>query len=202
MTVMKAVLPNNQERTARLDGISGNIVTIDNTHNNIHRGMHYRAFAPVNDLTAGDTLRVALDLPSNTDKLAHSTYRIYSTGEVKFTLYEGVTSFTGGTEIVPACSRRHNPQTSALQVHYGYAGHTPITRNGGTPLYLPAYLGKTGSIFRDQIGGTTRNDDEVIFDYDTLYMFELKSLENTQIQNVYIELLWYEYPPYELSYLL
>lgn len=107
-------------------------LTITYVHHEIHSGKLFMGMR-WDTLAAGDTIAIAMTTP-NTDVAPHLDWEIYGSGAVTLDLFRDVTSYTGGTALVPMNHNDRSSNTSGMTVEAGSDGVLvdPIVITGGS----------------------------------------------------------------------
>lgn len=166
-----------------LDVATGAIETIDYAHHEIHGGSHFYIQGFLELDTAG-THYVKLVTP-DTLVWAHFVFDIKSTGICTSTFDEDATGgMTGGAVVPPINNNRNSSAASALVLTSGVAACTGYS----TRLENDKW-GANG--FREQIGGGSSRDDELILKQNTVYCRSFVSGADGNI--IQFKASWYEH---------
>jgi hypothetical protein len=171
----------------KADGVTSAITTISYPHHEVHQGRFYRSgFAFT--LANGNTGSYAFTTPAAGGRELHCSIELHMTAGGTFTVYEDVTSYSGGAAITPLNHNRNSANTSdATDVMRGYTGASPISRTGGTTI-----LNTVFSVARD-VNPTRNSGEEFIWKSGSKYVIEY--LNSTASNFVQLILEWYEHTP-------
>ena len=162
------------------DLLTSAIPTIDYPHHELHAGNHYYMLEQTL-LGNGETRTFIVSQP-DTLKWGHFIFATTAAAEITIKLTEGVSVEALGTPITTINNNRNSPNMAAVLVY-----HTPTNPTGGTVIVPPTIVGAGV-----QVGGTSRNDNELILKQNTLYMLEITN--GTALGNLLTQLFdWYEH---------
>lgn len=193
--VIKGSLGNGREVGLRADKVTNALITVDYAHHEVHDGSHYTALVSDQLSSIGDHVDIAIAVPGwmpwqsdDFDTLYHVLWSVWSSAGFSLSLYEDVTSFSGGTVQTPQNNNRmvYHPdyskfgKVSELDITVG-----TLTRTGGSLVMPPRYFGSRSG------GGAGRSEGEVILKAGSTYIVTLEQTVNTA-SAVGIELAWYE----------
>ena len=163
---------NSQE--VRADTATRALEFIDYAHHEIHAGSHYTAFHSAEGKNAGTTINIYLKTP-NTTKWFHMFSVWSASGAAYFRVYEAPTiTANTGSHSAPINNNRNSLNLSAAIDNAAAPAANSISKDvtktvDGT-IILEEYAG-TGKT----VGGTVRNDAELILKQNTVYCFEVES---------------------------
>ncbi len=169
--------------TPRIDTSTRTLQTIDYAHHEIHGGSHYyiQGYIELNDT---DTFYMKMVTP-NTTKWSHFIFHIQSTGICSSTLDEDATGgMTGGALVIPINNNRNSAKTSGMVLIGGVTACTGYT----TRLENDKW-GADG--FKENIGGGSGRNDELILKQNTVYCRSFVSGANDNI--IQFKASWYEH---------
>jgi hypothetical protein len=157
--------------------------TIDIVNSEIRKGNHFYIEGYTTLADAG-VLRVKLVTPDS-NKFAHFQWAISSSGICETTFHEGASGgMAGGSGVTPLNNDRNSATTSDLTITSDIA----VATTPGT-LISNAKWGSAG--FKQQIGGGTSRDDELILKKNTTYVRTFTSGAADNI--IQFKASWYEY---------
>lgn len=197
MSVIKASLGDGRECTLLADPVANALITLPNNHSYIHKGQHFKMQYSDLMTDVGQKISIAVGTPGwvldrrdDYGEIYHMVFRSWAAGPVSFGIYEDVTSVSGGTIRTPMNNSRISDYTTELTVQTG-----PLVRTGGNLLMPLAYGGTAaGAAGKDLSGFDSRDDDELLLKPESLYVFELTSLNALDFY-AGVEIAWYEYIP-------
>jgi len=182
---------NDAWRPFSLDASTWAINTLDYAHHEVHGGSSYWLNYS-KALANGNTFTVALTTPAAavSTKEGHLTLTVSSTASGTFSVYEDLTSYSGGTATTPNNRYRKyqttNPSVMISTVR-GATGDSPITLVGGTVIYSDILLSNKGVVWE------RRSGEEIILKPDAKYAFRV--VNGVSANTVSIVLEWYEHSP-------
>ena len=151
-------------------------------HHEVHSGNHYGV--RINkDVANGGTYNIAFTTP-NTTKWAHMVFAVNVELEAGITLYENITSFTGGTPITPTNSNRNSVNTSGI-IDMEYDSVPTL----GSPTTICNMVLGSGRAS----GGAARGSEEFVLKQNTTYYLEISNQATGATNEVNIFLNWYEH---------
>ncbi len=173
---------------SRVAGLTMDLIThvlrvIDYVHSEIHGGNHYyiQGYIELNDT---DTFYVKLVTP-NTTKWSHFIFDIKSTGICSSTLDEDATGgMAGGAGVIPINNNRNSANTSGMVLTSNVTACTGYTKQLENDKW-----GADG--FKQNIGGGSSRDDELILKQNTVYCRGFVSGADNNI--VQFKASWYEH---------
>lgn len=151
------------------EGLTGYMAVIQSDHAYVHKSLAYTISLDLGNISSA--YYIALETPAaSTGKEIHfrpTGVGISTNAEaVKYVLYEGPTSYSGGTVYVPFNRNRDSVQVSKSTVKYGV---TPVL---GSAISLDnAHIGTTGRPVARSGGASGGGVDEIILKSDTTYIF-------------------------------
>jgi len=168
-------------RKVNIDDISGTLVSIDQTHHEIHGGNHflYTDAVSLNDAGTQDYL---ITIPDST-KYIHMIFIMEGSAITQWQLFEGADR-NGTTPQTVSNSNRNNTTAATLTIHKGTSGGSA----DGTQIHI--YKGGSATN-QSRSGSNTRNDEELILKRNTKYILRTTSGTNSNLTN--IRLSWYEH---------
>jgi len=178
------VLIKGTNYTTGLSGVDPStevIEFIDHEHHEIHEGNSFRSFSNKDVSNSGD-YNIAFKTPAGS-KWIHLTFTVDHELESDLKLYENVTSWTGGTPILPVNSNR-NYDTLSTITNISY----DITAVMGTPNLLLHEVGGSGKKF----GGSATHLNEWVLKSNMTYYMLLEN-QGAGTNEVNIQLDWYEH---------
>lgn len=175
----------------RLDKATNTIQTIDYAHHEIHAGSHFSCSYYATGKNDGQTINIYLKTP-DTAKWGHMIFNWSASGAAFGRVREAptVTANTGTNGQSIFNSNRNSATTSdmwdnaAVPVQ-GKFGYDVTVTAPGTIIY-EEYAGAA----KNQ-GGMGRNDEEIILDQNTAYVFEVESDAAGITLSMRLE--WYEH---------
>ena len=166
----------------QFDGPTGDLVTIDEPHNEIHEGNSYT----VSDVQAVDTTTIQWQITTpDTSTYAHMLFKVDCTGEMLVTITEG-SDRDDGTALSEINRNRKSSKTATVIV-------TRTPTNGTTDGTVTIYSAREGTTGMGPVGGAlggSRGNDEFILKANTKYVVSV-----TTYAGVYVsaEFDWYEH---------
>ena len=171
-------LRNGAPVAGALDGITRDLVVVDEPHNEIHEGDNYRYCDPTT-LASGVSQDYLITTP-NTAKWAHFTFHADGSDITSVFLYEG-SDKTGTTAQTVFNSNRNSTNTAGVTVLKGTSGGT----TDGT--LLCSY----SSGVKEKLGASTDHNSEWVLKQNTKYLLRITSGAVGNKCN--INLSWYEH---------
>ena len=166
----------------RLDAATHALNIIDYAHHEIHASSHF--FVQINkDVGNGGTYAVAFTTPNTTSWL-HILCGISVELEAEVILYEGVTSWTGGSAITP----RNNNRNSATASGVVDMVFDPTVTLGSPTILCTKVLG-SGKDF----GAMNRSENELILKQNTKYYILITNQATGASNEINIDLEYYEH---------
>lgn len=166
----------------KVDPSTQSIQTVAYEHHEIHDGSHYSVFIN-KDVAIAGTFTVAFTTP-NTTKWIHMLFSVVTEVEADIILYEGITSWTGGSAITPINNNRNSANTSGIT---DMAQDATITL--GTPVTIAHAVTGSGRNY----GGGARNDAEYVLKQNTKYYLLVTNQTAGATNEVNIGMQWYEH---------
>lgn len=169
----------------RLDKSTNTIQTIDYPHHEIHAGSHF--FLSKNkDVANGGTFNLAFTTAASTTYgYAHMLFGLVSELECEIAIYEGITSYTGGTSETPLNNNRNSINASNLITTV----ESDTTATVGSPTTLFQLVYGSGKNF----GGNSRSESEIILKESTKYYIVVTNQATGSSNEVNLTLDWYEH---------
>lgn len=166
-----------------VDSSTGALISIPYSHHEIHAGSAYRA--GMNYVLAnGEVATFSITTP-NTTKWLHIGWELTTTADGTFALLEDVTSFSGGSAVVPLNHNRNSLNVSGATCLRGMTGVDLITPTGGTQI-----LGATLSTGKGAISSREQGQ-EFIFKQNSKYLFRYTNGINAN--TILLKCEWYEH---------
>ena len=144
-----------------IDASTNSLQTVDYAHHEIHAGSHFKQGYQNTALDDTDTVAVVFTTPDST-KFMHWVLTSQTTGPATIQLFRTPTLSAEGTLLTPF-NRNENSSNAADMI----VRHTPTITNNGTKI-SEKWVGSEG--FKEQSGGETRGDSEIILLRDTQYL--------------------------------
>lgn len=163
----------------RLDASTEAMMNIGYEHHEIHGGSHYNICDYLLNQANGAIIEFVITTP-NTTKWAHMTFEFFSSLGMTIDLYEGASGITGGTAITPQNNNRNFANNSGLAI---VQNPTSITDDGNK---IDGFLAGAG-----RSAGFADREKETVFKQNTIYLFRLTSLANSN--NISFCGEWYEH---------
>ncbi len=197
---IQAVYSGNSFDGVRMDASTHSLQTIDYAHHQIHNGSSFTCHYTQDVTDTNDRSIIAFKTP-NTNKYLHITASASATAVSRASVIEAptITDNQGTTLAIYNRRRVGNPATSIVidtsqtpdttgsAMYFSIVDMAQVT--GGTVLAtIP--LGATTSPVKS-IGGLARSQQEWILKPNTLYAFQVESLDASDNTH-WIELDWYE----------
>jgi len=148
----------------KIDSTTRTLQVIDYAHHEIHAGAHFKAGFQSLALDTDDTIELLFTTP-DTAKWAHWVMTSQATGPVTIEVFEDTTVSNAGTPVTVFNRSRNSDNESVLTVT-----HTPTITGDGTK-FATKWIGASG--FKEQSGGDTRGDSEIILKKGTAYLIRL-----------------------------
>jgi hypothetical protein len=179
----KTQIVNGSGSIIELDSVHNAIVTTETEHAKVHEELHY-FIANFETLNEDANIDYTVQSP-NTATRIHMTWKVDSTSQVEFRVYEAATVSDDGTLTTPINNDRNSSNTSAAIVR-----KNPTIGNVGTLFYAQSN-GKAGSpaTKADQVGVEKRSR-EIILKQNTKYLFRITSKDDGSVVSYSGE--WYE----------
>ena len=178
-----------KDEAIRIDKSTHVLTGIKFIHSEIHNGRTFTAYSGSSDL---DTTTMDITfVTSDSAKYIHMFVNADSTGASKVEIWEDATVSDNGIEVASVNSRRVGiPKISTIQSTHasrtaGSYVRDPTINDVGTLLYRQ-YMG-TG---KDKAGGESQEENELILNSDTTYLFRFQSLAVDVVSH--LQLHWYE----------
>lgn len=174
---------NTTNQAIRIDSTTYAVEVIDYSHHEIHAGSHYYIQGFL-ELGSGVSHSVSIVTP-DTAKYSHFLYAINSTGICTTEFFEGVSGGgTSGTVVTILNNNRNSTKVSGMVLT---SNVTPAT--GYVTRLEYAKWGADG--FKDNIGGGSGRDDELILKRNTKYVRRFLSGAASNI--IQFKASWYEH---------
>ena len=180
--LLKGKISDTEVRDCRVDKSTGTLQVINYEHHEIHSGSHYEV--RINkDMPNGGTYNIAFTTP-DTAKWVHIIFGISVELQADIILYEGITSFTGGTAVTPMNNNRNSVNTSGVTDM-----EFDTTPTLGTPLTLAHMVLGSGRA----VGGEARSQSEFVLKQNTTYLVAIVNQSGSAANETNIFLNWYEH---------
>lgn len=176
---MAQIGEQNYPFTDTKDLSTNTVVTIDNTHHEIHDGMHY-TFCDLNTIALASSKYYRIVTP-NTSKRIHFSFTVVADGAIEAYLFESPTVTVDGTDVTSLIKNNERNSTNVTSITLF---EDPTITADGTPLLI-TILGSGG-----KTGGDSRSENEFVLKQNTVYAVKVTTLA-ANIKNV-IRLYWYE----------
>jgi len=161
----------------RLDAITHTMQTMEYEHHEIHSGSHYFLCDYDLSIASSETIEFVVTTP-NTTTWSHMLFDFSSSLGATMEIYEGASSVVDGTPATPINNNRNSTNTSVLTILKDPTSITDGTRIAG-------FL-----VGGNRSGGVNSRDKELILKQNTIYLFRLTSLANSNTIGFCGE--WYE----------
>ena len=182
-------------RPMRVDSSTHSLQVIDYGHHEEHSGSAYRVFCNKDVANSAGTYNFAFTTP-DTDKHIHFTLAVAHELEGHFTLFENITSFTGGTAITHTLATELDRFIANANRNSGNLSGVEDMELDTTPTLGTAY-----SILIDEHGGSGKkfgaasdHNAEWILKRNTTY-YGLFTNNATAANETNFEMDWYEHTP-------
>lgn len=177
-----SVSSQNQGNTG-VDKSTGALETIDYAHHEIHSGSHFYVQGFL-ELADEGTYFIKLVTP-NTLKWSHFVFKINSTGICTSTLDEDASGgMAGGSNIVPINNNRNSSKESGMILTSGVTVATTYVKRLENDMW-----GTAG--FKENIGGGSAREDELILKQNTTYLRSFLSGADSNV--IQFKASWYEH---------
>ena len=145
----------------RIDSSTNSLQTVDYAHHEIHAGSHYKKGFQNTALDDTDTVAVVFTTPDST-KFMHFVLTSQTTGPATVQLFRTPTLSAEGTAMTPLNRNENSSNTADMVVK-----HTPTITSNGTKI-AEKWVGSEG--FKENLGGETRGDSEIVLLRNTQYL--------------------------------
>lgn len=172
-------------REVRLDASTHAMLHMTYQHHEVHDGNSYWS-GYVKTLANANVMDLAWTTPATPQ--IHFTLKVTATADATFSLYEGLTSYSGGTALSLRNRYRDSSNTSAITTPvYGATGASVVTLNGGTIIWPEPIDAGKGIHFERSSG------EEIILAASTKYAMHILNGANSNTVSLLME--WYEHTP-------
>lgn len=178
---MGSVLIKEGGDVVDVDGIDDALVTTDEIHANIHRGILFEATHV--DLSVAASSSIEMLVQVDAGQSAHALINLETTGDATYELYEGTTFSAAGTAIDATNRNRESTNTAVTVVT-----HSPTVTDAGTRIDYHLRPGGGGP---HAGGGSGMLYKEWVLRPGTAYLLRMTNI-NTSAHAVSMHVDWYE----------
>lgn len=162
----------------RMDASTHSMQVIDYAHHETHAGSHFDYCEQV--ALGNGSARDLLIVTPDTLTWSHLLFRIRSSGESNYNLYEGAVTSNDGTQVVTFNRNRNSAGTANTLIY-----HTPTVGTTGTSICMQHFGAGQRS------GGDERGDNEWVLKQNTKYLLRITS--EAAANDVSTNINWYEH---------